>query len=346
MLSESIIVFEEGGNGGLLDLSTGKETLLKNSSKEIEVISVEHGKVYFLEMQKPQGSSGYKLKKGDNDSTVIEDYFRPDNILRVLDPKNSPESAKLAELQIEQVLFEDDDRFIVVSAGQDGRNRNLCSVKKSGGAETICPFPDFWVASLTRIEFSPNRKRVAVTAAHEKNDFHESRELMVVDLHKKKVVSKASKLKPLPMIFCSVPPSLFLNWADNDLLYAMSADEFAIDLNTGKPPTKEREREVVAAVKNEEHQSEGARESIGFFEVVHGQAFYKGDKKPVADVLDASGAKVRDLAVDCNGKWLAFASSDSALCLVDGEKKKKRTLMQGWTYDIQWLPKQMSRYRE
>lgn len=342
LVQKQTVVFELDDRIFLLDLKTGKTTNLRETKNQVEVVSVEHGKVYFVEHQERQKSFGFKLGTGDDDKTVVEDYFRPRDVLYVCNTTKPSRAKKLADLKIEKILLEDDKHFWAVTFASTGRGRKICKISKSGGGEVVAPFPNGWVASLANIKLSPKKKYLAVASIHEKHDFHTERELIVVGLNKKEIVLSKSALKNKIRFGCC-NTNIGLDWPNDNVLFFDGALGFAFDITTGEKATVAQVEALRAATYSSDIKE---KERIGFFDLSHGEAFLKGEEKPIASVLDESGAMVRDLVIDEKGLWVAFASvKNSELFLVDGQTQKKNSVTTGWTYDLQWLRKSMSRNR-
>lgn len=341
LLDTGIVVFEQGDKSFLLDLKSGETTDLLPTKNQLEVISVEKGKVYFVDRQNrnaPFPYGGMKLQTGKNDQTIVKEYFRPRDILYVLDRSKSDHAKKLVDLQVEAILFEDDKGFWVITSGVRGNDRKLCKISKTGDFEEVVPFPNEWMASLTRVKFSPNNKYLALSSAHEKHDFHNERELIVIDLEKKEVVYSKSKIQPNLPLFGGAP-HILLAWSNDDLLYF---GNHALDIKTGKDPSEERlkQAEIVTTSPYLD------KNTIGFFDIRHGEAYFKGDEEPVASVLDKLGTQVMDLSVDERGDWVVFASTDyKNTYIVNGKTQEKRVLISGWSYELKWIAMQTSLYR-
>ncbi len=338
-LCADFVVFEQGDTGFLLDMKSGGTTNLLATENAIEVVSVENGKVFFVEHQKKrQPLKGIKLETGKDDGMIVNEYVRPHNVLYVLDGSRSDRAEVLADVPVEEILFEDDLCFWVITTGTRGNDRKLCKIFKAGKVEEVVPFPNEWMASLTHVELSPNKRLLALGSADERNDYINEREMIVIDLEKKTIIFSKSKVIGLPAMFGGEPP-FFLNWSDDDLLHY---HVYSLDIKTGQEPSEERFKQSVLVTADPDID----KKTIGFFDLRHGEAYFKSDDNPIANVLDKSGTQTRDLAIDDSGNWVAFASTTAdELYLVVGQNREKRLLFSGWSNDINWLPIQMSRFR-
>src|SRR5213075_637557 len=95
------------------------------------------------------------------------------------------------KMLIERVLGIEKDSFWVITAGA---NRKLCKISKTGRREEIVGMDEHWVAPEIHYSFSPGGKHLALSALHDQHDFHKERELVVIDLQRKRVVISKERI--------------------------------------------------------------------------------------------------------------------------------------------------------
>ena len=75
--------------------------------------------------------------------------------------------------------------------------------------------------------------------------------------------------------------------------------------------------------------------------------YYAGEAYPIVDLDDERGTSPTTLELSPDGKWAAYYSQSNAHfvkengdnpILVDGEARHKFQLINGWVYDMKWLP--------
>lgn len=334
-LKDGAVVMSHGDRNFLLDVKTGTTSTLLASTPHTDVVAVNENQVYFV---------AHHDRKQLNDSSPDSKQTAPtDNgskaprtrdILYVLDRSISDTAKRLSDVEIETILSEDVENFWIVTSPDSKGNRNVCKISKKGGTEQIVPFPTGWMASVALFHLSPNQSRFTLSSAHEDHDIHDEQQLIIVNIEERKIVYRKTGIKTSFPMFGGFP-YIWAIWLDDNVV---CIERQTIDSSTGKEPTNVPTSRFPIAT-NDTESPESDRETIGFFDLKHGEAFYKGNPNPVASVLDSSGVHIRDLAVDRNGHWVAFVSPKNGnLWLVDGKAQQKRILSTDWCTNVEWLP--------
>ena len=331
-----VVVMEHRGRNFLLTLRDGRTSPLLATRRPTEVVAVSSGKVYFREHLAGRWSHyrtttrPFDVTTGVKGATFAKGLPARDR-LYVLDASKPQAARRLTDVPIDVILSEDDGHFWVIPAG---KGRQLCRISKAGGLEEIVPLDDRWVAALTQCTFSPDRQHLCLTFAHEQHDFHRERGLVVVDLEKKAIVLARRRVTDLFPTWGN-PAFLAVRWLNDDLLEFGFSNTEVVDVTSGEPAEP---ADVKAFGKWQFPPSNPDTRTVGHFDLAHGEAYFKGDDTPVASVLNEGGVVVQDLAVDEQGNWAAYVSPEvHHTYLIDGKAKRKRRLMPGWSYDIQWV---------
>lgn len=292
-----------------------------------KVLSTKGSRIYFLDGMGL--GRGLRLKTGEDGKARIEGYTRHMDAIWTMDALSSSPAVPLANVAVDRLVEIREDGFWAVTASPD---RKLLRISRTGDVREILPFDPHWVTPQTKLEFSPDGKYLALSITHDDHDFHRERELVVVNLRDGRIVMEEARVRILSIVD-SATPFLPLRWLDDGRLLVFKADGFwvadlavrtfaKVDTST-IPPFPEVPK----------------RKPLGHFDVEFGQVFYKGDQSPAASVLDERGTKVSDMEISPRGDWAALSSpKDSNVYLVDGKARRKSLLMEGWAYNIAWLP--------
>ncbi|MFC1782656.1 hypothetical protein ACFL02_03605 [Planctomycetota bacterium] len=329
-LDPNNVLFEYRDHLFIVDLTQGKSSGIMKTNNQVEFVAVEGQRVYFLEKIIPYTiqDMGIKLGRGKSGNTVVQEYYQPQDYIYVLDRSKSEIPKRLTGLKIEKVLYVDEKQLWVITAGED---RKLYRIEKNGNVEDIITFDPHWITPRIEPKFSPDQRYLALGIIHDQHDFHSERELVVIDLEQKNIVFVKERM--LLFDFSSVGGSnipLLFNWTSDTKLGYINGDFSMgfLDVETG-------EDKKLRFIKDPEKitgqpTSPPTRKTQGYFDREDSTLFFQGEDAPVG--------KYSKLAVNPNGEWAAFLSSeDKNVYLADGRKKEKALLINGWSYDLKWL---------
>ncbi len=337
-LSRDVVLIERLSQHHFLNLRTGETTPLVGPGAETEFLANGPGGMFFLKQSVGGGSSSGSMRLGrsetDPNITVVKDYDRPKHLLYRYDVNATIEEKTrlLSTVGIERVLHHEGGNSWVISSGdEEHKGRKLCKLGRDGSLNELIGIDDHWVASMVGFHLSPSGNYLALTALHDQHDFHGERELTIVDLGKKRVAYSRERITDLFGGFGN-GPSLFVRWHGISLLSVGWSE--LVDLSGPEvtvKPFPDDPSELLGPVLS--------RETTGFFDHEHGLLFFHGDEEPVANVLSSPQAKSSDLELDERGEWAAFVPiHERGIYLVDGRKKQKSLLLEGWCYGLRWLP--------
>lgn len=216
-VSPGVLVVTQDDRSFLLSMKDAKTTDLLATKHSTEVVSVEDGKVFFKEHLPSPYFPCSTLVVGPDNIARSKSCPGPRDRLYVLDYANSQPAKRLADVEIDSILHEDETSFWVITAGKDLKGRKLCRISKAGGIEEIIPFDDQWVTSLTEFEIAPKKKYFALAYAHERHDFWKERGVVVVNIDTKKIIFSQEKATASTLPF-SGSPYLGIGWLDEKVL--------------------------------------------------------------------------------------------------------------------------------
>ena len=319
-----------------VNLTQGKSEPVLSTNHQTELVTVENNKIYFLEKLIPYTPRGYKLTTNNSNLTIVQSYYQPLDQLYILDRNKTKKPIRLTNLDIERILAVDDQYFWAVTAGE---NRTLCRIQRNGEIEEIIPFESHWISSDIDFKISPHMEYLALGLINNHHDFHDERDLIVIDLEQNIILSHEHIFVASFMVDGALA-RLHFDWLDENHLYYISyADPFeyiTMDIESGQV---EKYDLLEYVSKNNPFSVEPKRKTIGYFDLEFGLVFYRGQDTPVGSVLDASGTKINDMSVSPAGDWAAFVSfKDDGTYLIDGRNKKKMLLMSGMSNHLKWLP--------
>ena len=319
----------------VLHLDTGVVAPMLDGEDQTEIVEAKSGRVLFLHRSVPQTSFGSTLETNAGGATVIKEYYRPRDFIYAWDIATRSEPELLSESPIEKVLHVDEHSIWAITADDD---RKLCKIPKhGGGTDVVHSLDNHLVASETYCHFSPNQRYLALTYLNDQHDFHKERELIVIDLEAKRIVCSVEKVTPLFPTY-ALAPFLRVAWLDESRLSYGYDRPIVLDVSNGarveedQANTNIRQRTGLVPLK---------RTTIGYFDREHGLLYYRGEEKPVVNVLDDENphAQIREMAICPQGNWAAFLSpQDPNTYIVDGRNRKKELLFPGWSHSLTWLP--------
>ena len=219
LLMEDLGVPARMGRGlFFLHLGRGKTGFLLKD-RRTALVKADERSIVFLEVEReagwPAGWAEYKLGEGDKeteDAAVISGP-EPRYRLRVQDADPAATSRVLWDAAIERVLEIRDDGLWVITAKPSPAIWRL----SPNGKERlkIVGLEEKWVPSLLSHRFSPNGKKLALGVA-KKNRFFKTRDLVVVDVRKRKVILELKNIPVQVHPFSSFSPWLAMVWLDDE----------------------------------------------------------------------------------------------------------------------------------
>lgn len=331
-INSSWMILEYLNQSYALNLSSGKAELLLPEAKRTEVLAVEGEKVFFVKQKDEKGSSGYKLKTDENKKTVVVAYPQRRDFLYVKSIGEPATANLFYPKAIEEIVLIDEEGFWVIT---DGLDRKFGIISREGKFQSIMPIDSNWIAASTQIKFSPNADSCALTYADRREDFHETRSMVLVDVAKKSFIHQEKEV-PLGWGKYGGFPNLPVRWLDEnkvicgEKIFDMTSKKF-----TDKP------------IPGLSLPSHDGRVSKGHFEREHALLFYRGDKEPFGTSQNDEGTQTKDYAISKHGKFAAWVSTkDNNIYMADGLKREKSLLMKAWGYNLQWLPSTEESYKK
>jgi len=321
-----------------VNLTQGKSEPVLATEHQTELITVEDNKIYFLETMKPSTHSEYKLTTNKNGLTVVKSYYQPRDHLYILDRNKTNKPIRLTNLDIERILAVDDQYIWAVTAGE---NRTLCRIQRNGEVEEIIPFESHWITSDIYFKISPHKEYLALSLINNHYDFHDERDLIVIDLEQNIIKSHKQHIIVGSFFVGSTLARLHFDWIDENHLYYISyAYPFeCITLDTESGQVEKYDLGEYSR-KNQIFPIKPKRQTIGYFDLEFGLIFYQGQDTPVGSVRDENGSQqINEMAVSPAGEWAAISSNkDDETYLIDGRNKKKVPLISGASVHLKWLP--------
>lgn len=336
-----------------LDLERGEARSLFGDAIA-DLVSLDGTRVFLVESL-ARHDIGYRLaestesKKGG--AVAIESAPRPAERLLVVDDAASPEAAArplAGASPFVAILAETRDLFFVVREEPIA----LVAIPKDGSGErVIATLPDDLVPTLMTADVSPSGRLVGVGAA-DRSDFFGHRHLFVADVEKGGIVFEKRRIPVAVSKFSSQSPSLVFTWLDDERLRYSESRSTAIEPDAAWVDIRIPSGEVLATtprgpvglwhdkpLRDGEAAAapvESDRRSEGLFDLEPGRLFYRGEKSPLLDTVDARGQMTwAEISVSRDGRYAAFRDQNGAV-IADGESKSTRVALPGWCYALHW----------
>lgn len=317
----------------LFDLKAGKMERLLKSEDQGDFVRADGNTVYVLQHTVPRESYGYRLKTQDG-KTVLDEWYRPRDRLCAFTAGDAQKIVELAGFLIEAILQHDAEGFWVVTAETQPR---LLRLSPQGEITDELPWQVEWAACEAKFSLSPDARHIALSILRTDQDFHRSRDLVVMSREKKAIVKTVRdiNLTTSSLLLGSSTPSLQLEWLDRSTLRFILGFSF-------KGQVLNIETEAITELDQtplQQRKSSDSREVVGKFETTHGKVWFGKDADLAASVLNAKGRWVSScLEFSPDSAWAALASPVlDGVVVLDGEKKARRKLIEDWCYDLHWL---------
>ncbi|WP_221306286.1 hypothetical protein [Prosthecobacter vanneervenii] len=316
----------------LLDLKAGKMERLLKAEEPSDLVRTDGDTIYFLRQTVRCESYGYRLKTLDG-KTVLDEWYRPRDRLCAYTAGDAPKTAELAEPFIEAVLQHDEEGFWVVTAETQPR---LLHLTTHGRITDMLPWQADWAVCEAKFLLSPDARHIALSILRMDQDFHGCRDLVVMSREKKAILKTVRDVDLRNSILDSSTPSIRMEWLGRNTLQfgtnfsfngqVLNVDTSAISESSASKPDL---RQVTA----------DQRVVAGKFETTFGQVWFGHDKELAGSVLNAKGDWVSAcLEFSPDAQWAALTSSDlDCVVVLDGEKRSRRRLIDGWCSDLEWL---------
>ncbi len=317
----------------LLDLKAGKMTQLLKTKDQSDLVRADGNTLFLLQHTVPQESYGYRLETRDG-KTVLDGWHRPKDRLLAYFAGEVPKTVELAEPLIEAILHHDAAGFWVVTAETKPR---LLHLSPQGKITDELPWHADWAVCEAKFLMSPDARHIAFSILRTDQDFHSCRDLVVMSREKKTIIKTVSDIdmRSSSLMFGSATQSLQLAWLDRSHL------QFRLMLGF---EGEVLDVETLAVTKSDlkalyPQEPRDKREVVGKFETTFGKVWFGKDTELAASVLDAKGDWVSScLEFSPDSSWAALASPDlDCVVVLDGEKRSRRKLIDGWCYDLGWL---------
>lgn len=331
-ISQHVVLIRYDYRLQLLDLKAGKMERLLSSEDQSDLVRADGNRLYVLQQTVPPDSSGYRLKTKDG-KTVLDEWHRPKDRLCAYLAGEARKTVELAEPLIEAVLHHDAEGFWVVTAETKPR---LLHLTTQGAITDELSWQADWATCEAKFSLSPDARHIALSILRTDQDFHRFRDLVVMSREKKAIIQTVRDidLRSSSLILSSSTPSLPLDWLDRSHLSFLMGFNFkaqVLDIETQAITSSD----LTPAVPQERD----PRKAIGKFETAHGRVWFGKDTELAGSVLDAKGRWVSScLEFSTDSGWAALSSPDlDGVLVLEGEKKNRRKLIEGWCYDLHWL---------
>ena len=332
-ISRQVVLIRYDYRLQLFDLKAGKMERLLKSEDQGDFVRADGNTVYVLQHTIPRESYGYRLKTMDG-KTVLDEWYRARDRLCAFTAGDVPKILELAGFLIEAILQHDAEGFWVVTAETQPR---LLHLSPQGEITDALPWQADWVACEAKFSLSPDARHMALSILRTDQDFHRSRDLVVMSREKKAIIKTVRDINLTNSSFTlsSSTPSLQLAWLDHNTLRFILGFSFkgqVLNIETQAITESDQTR-------LQQQKSPDPREVVGKFETTHGKVWFGKDADPAASVLDAKGRWVSScLEFSPDSAWAALASPVlHGVVVLDGEKKTRRKLIEDWCYDLHWL---------
>lgn len=328
----------------LVDLSTGAVTPLLAGKDGTRFIEAEGGTIYFTRNTVPDPLRGYDLETGENGKTVVKNYSRDRNLIYRYELGEAAEAQQVSSIYVEKLLAVDKDGFWVITADEP---QQILRISRRGAATAIGDFDSQWVACATTHEFSPDRRYLALGVLHRQQDFHEERTLVICDLKDNRAVFTDADIPLGPNLFSGRSMFLDLSWR-SPIILACGGPFASLEIEGGETRFVDASRrarldEAASNFPPPVSEEPPARTRTGLLEVAHGEIYFPGTSKPIASALDERNTQVTDMDTSADGHWGAYCDpTTDAVYLIDGAKREKIKLLNGWSYGVVWrsVPKE------
>jgi hypothetical protein len=342
-LSQHDVLFDFRERAFVLNVSSGRVTPIMPADGETRVLLVTNGTVTFL--HRPHTIDLIHGLSWDH-TTQRWQYDRPADHLMSTRPGRLAHPVRLVEEAVEHVVAVAGQVLWIVLASPD---RQLARVTEAG-CERIAEWDEHWIPRLTKVHPSPDGTWLAFETCDDRNDLG-LREIVVVDLPQKRVCHVTSKARQEE--FGSDHTFIPVRWTrSNQLTFTESHTDptddgfVTLKLSTHRLEFTANEVRVLGIEDTPALQSLSTRSTAegrtnrGRFEEEFGRLYFPGHPTPAIDLLDddnvlQSGA----IMVSPSGDWAVAAGSEiEDTMLIDGQRQAVSVLLQGWSYDLNWLP--------
>lgn len=346
-------LFGESGGLFLVDLAEGKARKLDPAGRP-DFLGIVGRQAWFVSSARP-AEYGYKIKDGAGGPRVASQPH-PSQVLYSAALDVAGEAKAVGDDDVARVLeLRDGECWAVVN----GPTPELRRIPLAGGPSTLAldlgadAMPELLTQAL-----SPSGNLLAVGIARTGDPF-DHRALVAVDLRTRKTIFSLPEIATTVSPLSSQMPYLEMTWVDENTLRfsetqpdasggaaRMSGSFVWVDLEvkTGK---RLRERRYSGLeLRHTKPPADDAlpadartRIALGEFERESWRFFYAGEKEPLRDgggqEIDAATEK----AFSPDGRWLAVAAKDSSeVAVMDGLERRTRRVIQGWGYELTWMP--------
>lgn len=342
------------------DLATGKSRPLLGD-RHTNYVASDGPKVFFFE-ELQERDLGYKLDTSPDDLSderVVPTAQGRNTLFRV-DLSTAAEPVAMTKEVVERLLAVTATDIWVITDG-----RELWRIAKDGSKQTrVLKLSEGWVTTLIHPKFSPDGKRLALSAVPV-NHFFKLRDLLVVDAETGKTLFEQKGLYVGMEPASNSIPGLYFSWLDNERL---SFVESIVTKNLGNDKVEGFERDIEIDVatgkriketklydeiwpsyglpENQPTRRPETRVKAGLFEREKNKLFYAGDEHAIIDLDVQREMSPTTLEISPDGNWAAYYSQSNqhyikvhgdSPFLVDGKTKQTHRLISGWVYDMKWL---------
>jgi hypothetical protein len=305
---------------------------------QTKFIKGEGDSTFFLYRSVPDPKKGIKIEKNNTGVAVATDWYRPRDFLYVAKIGHTTSREVLYEQALETICLIDDSGFWAITADEP---RELIRLTNGGEVASAIRIESNWIAEWIEIVPSPDGKFLALSVLRNDQSFNDRRDLVLARVSDGKLLNRVNDVVT-NIWLSSITQPINMNWLDSNRLFFKNLNletpklgSMVLDANqlAVRKPTP---AEQLAANPAESDQ----RERVGHFETEFGKVWFAGDTEPAGNVLNKKGIhESAELKLSDDGRWAAFSAPfTKGVFVLDGEKRSKHKVLEGWIYGLWWLP--------
>lgn len=337
-VGKDLILFEQGHAARLLSLARGVERRLLPTLHDTEFLGVQGDRIYFLARRSDEQGLRRTQSTDKDGRVLIADASAPKDKLFSMRADFDAAPERVGDFEIERVLEVDARGFYAVRAGAQ---RSLAYFGYDGRVDEILAVPPSWDVSELFMNFSPDRRFLALSILPSDYGAWRERLLLVLEFTSRRTVVVRERVDASPFIGWSNLPRLPLEWLDAKHLWALP-NSALLDVEKNAAVGEETAKLLWAhAIEiNEER-----RRRAGSFDLDLGILWYHGESEPIVNVHRDGDVRNPitggEIGVSECGRWAAFVHPTTKhTCLVDGTNLLVSVLFEGPSRDMKWLAAQ------
>lgn len=326
-VSKNIVVWDYKSQLFTANLAKGTISPLLQEKGDNVLVAIESDRIYFLKRLVSDSMHGVELNHREDGKSVPRSWFRARDVLYEYKIDRSTPARPVSPLVFEHFFEAAPDGFWGITSESPHK---VVRIDRKGTVHEEFDLGADWVLWRTVHQFSPTRRYLALSFNHREQDFPSNRTLLICDLQEKRIAYQDRKVS-VPQGL-SMSPSLSLNWLNDSLL------RYDVWFSGGVVDAQKSEKLDQAAAAKFLHRLPNEPADKFFRWEKGGLLYFAGGDEPVANVLDGD-VIVGEITISPDEKWAASDGTNGAgVTFIDGVKKKKRVIIDGWGYQLHWLP--------